>query len=74
MKKPYLTYWDTPNQWGREPTWRRKGKFFKKKCFNKQRGERYKRKYFQKPSSGKHRFFRKAAHCQAGKNNCKCWA
>ena len=48
MKKPYLACWDTSNQWRREPTWRRKRKFFKKMSFNKQRGEKYKRKYFQK--------------------------
>jgi len=74
MKKQYLASWDTPNQWGREPTWRRKRKFSKKKSFNNQRGEKYKRKYFQKPSPTKHRFFKKAVYCLAGKNNCKCWA
>ena len=74
MKKQYLACWDTPNQQGREPTWRRKRKFFKKKSFNKKRGEKYKRKYFQKPSPRKYRFFRKAAYCPVGKNNCKCWA
>jgi len=37
-----------------------KENFFKKKSFNKQKGEKYKRKYFQKSSPRKHRFFRKA--------------
>ena len=49
-EKQYLGYWDTPNQWGRESNWKRKRKFFKKKSFNKQRGEKYKKKYFQKAS------------------------
>ena len=44
-----------------------------KKSFNKQRGEKYKQKYFHKPSSKWHIFFKKAAHCPTGKNNCKCW-
>jgi len=48
--------------------------FLKKKSFNKQRGEKYKIKYFQKLSPRKHRFFRKAAYCRAGKNNYKHWA
>ena len=46
MKKQYLACWDTPNQWGRVPTWRRKRKFFKKKSFDKQIGEKYKRNIF----------------------------
>ena len=25
-------------------------------------------------SPRKHKFFRKAAYCPVGKNNCKCWA
>ena len=74
MKKQYLTCCDTPNQWGREPNWRRKRNFFKKKSFNKQGGEKYKRKYFKKWSPKRHRFFIKAAYCPVGKNNCKCWA
>ena len=49
-------------------------KIYKKKSFNKQRGEKYKRKYYNKPSPNKRRFFRKAAYCPTGKNNCKCWA
>ena len=47
MKKQYLACWDTPNQWGRDHTWRRTRNFFKKKSFNKQRREKYKRKNFQ---------------------------
>jgi len=39
-----------------------------------QRGEKYRRKYYNKPSPKKHRFFKKVAYCSAGKNNCKCWA
>jgi len=36
----------------RKWTWQenKKQKFFKKKSFNKQRGEKYKRKYYNKPS------------------------
>jgi len=30
MKNQYLACWDTLNQWEREPTWRRKRKFFEK--------------------------------------------
>ena len=74
IKKQFLTCWDAPHQWGKEPERRRKRKFYKKKSFNKQRGEKYKRKYYNKPSPKKRRFFRKAAYCPAGKNNCKCWA
>ena len=36
--------------------------------------EKYKRKYYNKSSPKKYRFFRKAAYCPTGKNNCKCWA
>jgi len=36
-------------------------------------GKKYKRKYYNKPSPKKRRFFRKAASCLARKNNCKCW-
>jgi len=72
MKKQFLTCWDTPNQWGKEPNKRRKRTFFKKKSFNKQRGEKYKRKYFHKPGPKRHRFFRKAAYCPIEKKNCKC--
>ena len=43
----------------REPTLRRKTRFFKKKSFNKQRGEKYKRKYYQKPSTRKPGFSEK---------------
>ena len=32
------------------------------------------KKYYNKTSPKKRRFFRKAAYCPAGKNNCKCWA
>jgi len=46
----------------------------KKKSFNKQRGEKYTRKYYNKPSPKKRKFFRKVAYCLIGKNNCKCWA
>ena len=67
MRKQYVACWDTPNQWRRDPTQRRKINFFQKKNFNKQRGEKYKRKYFQKPSPRKHRFFRKAVYCLVGK-------
>ena len=74
MKKQYLACWDTPNQWGKNLLGEEKIFFFKKKSFTKQRGEKYKRKYFPKPSPRKHRFFRKAVYCRAGKNNCKCWA
>jgi len=74
MKVQYPACWGTPNQWEREPTWRRKRNFFNKKSFNKQKGEKYKRKYFQKPSPRKHRFFRKVADCPTGKNNYKCSA
>ena len=46
----------------------KKKKIFKeKKNFNKQRGEKYKRKYFQKLSPKKHKFFRKAPIVQQGK-------
>ena len=56
-------------------TWEEKGKkIYKKKSFNIWIGEKYRRKYYNKPSSKKRRFFRKAAYCPAGKNNCKCWA
>jgi len=41
---------------------------------NKQRGEKYKRKYFLKSSPRKHKFFGKATYCLVEKNNCKCWA
>jgi len=35
---------------------------------------RSKRKYYNKPSPIKCRFFRKLAYCPTGKNNCKCSA
>jgi len=31
MKKQYLACWDTANQWGREPSWRRKRIFLRKR-------------------------------------------
>jgi len=40
MKKQFLTYWDNPHQCGKEPEKRKKRKFYKKKNFNKQRGEK----------------------------------
>jgi len=46
---------------------RRKRKFYMKMCFNKQRVEKYKRKYYNKPSPKKRRFFRKTTYCLAGK-------
>jgi len=67
MKERFLACWDTSNQWGKKPSWRRKRNFFKKTSFNMQRGEKYKRKYFQKPSPRKRRFFRKAAYYPVGK-------
>ena len=51
---------ETLYQWGNEAEKRRKRKFYKKKNFNKQRGEKYRRKYYNKPSPKKCRFFRKA--------------
>ena len=74
MKKQFLTCWVTPHQWGKEPHKRRKTEFFKKKSLSKEREEKYKRKYFHKPSPKRHRFFRKATYCPIGKNNCKYWA
>ena len=71
--KQFLTCWDSPHQWGKVPERKRKRKFYKKKSFNTQRGGKYKRKYYNKPSPKKYRFFRKAAYCPAQKNNCKCW-
>jgi len=47
---------------GKEPEKRTKIKFYKKKSFNKQRSEKYKRKYYNKPSPKKRRFFTKAAY------------
>ena len=32
MKKQCLACWDTPNQWGRELTWRRKRNFLRKRA------------------------------------------
>lgn len=52
----------------------KKRKFYKKKIYNKQRGEKYKRKYYNKPNPKKTKFFRKAGYCPIGKNNRKCWA
>ena len=72
IKKLFSTCWITPNQWGKEPNRRRKINFFEKKSFNKQRGEKYKRKYYTKPSPKRHISFRKAVYCLIGKNNCKC--
>ena len=74
MKKQFLPCWEGPQQWAKEPKSRRKRKFYKKKSFNKQIGEKYRRKYYNKPSPKKCHFFRKAAYCLAGKNNCKCQA
>ena len=51
IKKQFLTCWDSPHQWGKEPERRCKKKFYKEKSFNKQRGEKYKRKYYNKPST-----------------------
>ena len=62
-----MTCWDSPHQWGKESEKRRKRKFYKKKSFNKQRDEKYRRKYSNKPSPKKRRFFRKAAYCLTGK-------
>ena len=73
IKKQFLTCQDSPHQWKKEPQSRRKRKLYKKKSFNKQRGEKYIRKYYNKPSSKKRKFFRKAAYCHVWKNNCKCW-
>jgi len=33
IKKQFLTYWDSPYQWGKEYEKRRKRKFYKKKSF-----------------------------------------
>ena len=49
-------------------------KFYRKKSFNKQRGEKYKRKYYNKPNPKNRRLSRKIAYCPAVKNNCKYWA
>jgi len=59
IKKQFLTCWDSPHQWEKEPEKRRKRKFYMKKSFNKQRREKYRRKYYNKPSPKKCRFFRK---------------
>ena len=69
-----MTCWDSSHQWGKESEKRRKRNFYKKKSFNKQRGEKYRRKCYNKPSPKKHRFFRKATYCPAGNINCKCLA
>ena len=74
IKKQFLICWDLPHQWGKELERRRERKFYKKKSFNKQRGEKHKRKYYNKLSPKKSRFFRKVAYCRTGKNNCKCCA
>ena len=60
IKKQFLTCWDSPHQWGKDPEKRRKIKFYKKKSFNKQMEKKYRRKYY-----NKYRFFRKAAYCSA---------
>ena len=46
----------------------------RKRVLTSKEEKKYKIKYFQKPSLRKHWFFRKAAYCPVGKNNCKCWA
>jgi len=73
-KKVIFSFLGYPHQWERNPTREEKEKFFKKMSFNKQRGEKYKRKYYNKLNPKRHRFFREAAYCPIGKNNCECWA
>jgi len=53
---------------------KKKENLLRKRALTSKEEKKYKRKYFQKPSPRKHRFFRKAAYCPVGKNNCKCWA
>ena len=72
IQEQFLTCWDLPSQWRKEPERRRKRKFYRKKGFNKQRGEKYKINYYNKPSHEK-RFFKKATYCPVKKNNCTCW-
>jgi len=57
---------DNPHQWGNEPEKRKKRKFYKKEC-NKQKGGKYKRKFYNKPSPNRCRFSRKVAHWPIGK-------
>jgi len=46
IQKQFLTCWDTPHQWRKELDKRRKS-FLKKKSFNKQRVEKYKKIFSQ---------------------------
>ena len=71
IKKQFLACWDSPHQLGKEPEKRRKRKFYKKKSFNKQRGEKYRRKYYNKLSPEKLRFLGKQIIIL---QNDKCWA
>ena len=55
-KEVISNLWYSPHQWGTKPERRRKIKFFKKKSFHKQRGEKCRRKYYNKPSPRNLRF------------------
>lgn len=47
-------------------------KFYKKMTSNKQRVDKYKRKYYNKPSLKRRLFLREVAYCPTKKNNFKC--
>ena len=57
IKKQFLTCWDSSHQRGKELERRRK--IYKKESFNKQRQEKYRRKYYNKPSSKNEDFLEK---------------
>ena len=58
MRKQFLVYWYNPHNWEKELERRRKKKFYKKMTLNKQRGEKYKIKYYDKPSPENQSFFK----------------
>ena len=72
MKKQFLDCWDDLHQQGKEPVRRRK-KFYKKSSFNKQRGDKYKRKQYYKPSPKKNHQKSRMLSCSK-KKNYKCQA
>ena len=73
MKKWFLAYWNSPQQWGKESERRRKRKFYKKKGFNKHRGENIKKHIITNQVLKNEAFQESHLVSWQKKTNYECW-